>query len=125
MKPYVVTYEFYYNEKLKGSRSITKLLATPSNEEISGSDFNSLWDLYEKYNLLLPFSAWNFKKGRLLSFYDSLRDIKEWKNNCKPWKFVINSEETTISMNRLMQFNSEDVIQYLKERGITTCPMNF
>lgn len=34
-------------------------------------------------------------------------------------------EENPITMRELWNENSEDVIQYLKERGITTCPMNF
>ena len=32
---------------------------------------------------------------------------------------------TILGTARCMEFKTEDVIQYLKERGITTCPMNF
>lgn len=34
-------------------------------------------------------------------------------------------EERQITMRELQNENVETVIQYLKERGITTCPMNF
>lgn len=42
-----------------------------------------------------------------------------------PHKVVTTSIETDITMKELMDLKSELVIQYLKERGITTCPMNF
>ena len=42
-----------------------------------------------------------------------------------PHKVVTTSIETDITMRELMDFKTELVIQYLKERGITTCPMNF
>lgn len=43
-----------------------------------------------------------------------------------PWKIITTSgEKTSISMEELMKCDAELVIQYLKERGITTCPMNF
>ena len=38
---------------------------------------------------------------------------------------VASKTETTITMKELMSYNTDKVIQYLKERGITACPMNF
>lgn len=68
---------------------------------------------------------WEFKKGKpFLQFNDALF-ARITPKNCKPWKLVITSKETDISMRELMTFDTEKVIQYLKERGITTCPMNF
>ena len=123
MKPYIVTYKFYYDGEWKSTHSSTELLDEPCDEEISGSDFNSFLDLYQKYSAVLPFNEWKLKKGRAFYFYDSFCGIKEWKE-CKHWSFVISSKETSISMERLMRFDTEKVIKYLKERGITTCPMN-
>lgn len=37
-----------------------------------------------------------------------------------PWKVVTTYQETTITMAELMNQDAELVIQYLKERGITT-----
>lgn len=122
MKPYLITYEFYYNGEQEGFETSVQLLESPHAEEIAGNDFDSLWDLNIKYGCILPLDTWTFKKGRALYLRDSFHGIKEWKNNCKPWKLVISSEETTISMERLMRFDADKVIQYLKERG---CPMNF
>ena len=123
MTPYRVTYRFYYDGKLETSHSGIQLLETPKEEEISGNDFDSLWDLTHKW-YQIPYNAYEFKKGkRFLEFYNKTFARHVTPKNCKPWKFTITSTETTISMERLMQFNTEDVIQYLKERGMNVCPI--
>lgn len=125
LKPYLITYKFYYDGELYRENCHTVLLNEPQEEEISGNDFDSLWDFTYKWPTMTPFNTWEFKKGeKFLQHYDWLFK-KITPKNCKSWKFTITSAETTISMERLMKFKTEDVIQYLKERGITTCPMNF
>jgi hypothetical protein len=41
------------------------------------------------------------------------------------FKLATTFKETTMTMEELWKQDSELVIQYLKEHGITTCPMNF
>ena len=41
------------------------------------------------------------------------------------FKMITTFTETTMTMEELWKQDSGLVIQYLKERGITTCPMNF
>ena len=41
------------------------------------------------------------------------------------FKMITTLQETTMTMDELWKQDSELVIQYLKERGITACPMNF
>ena len=126
LKAYQTIYKFYYDGALEYRTATTKLSDHPYEEEFFGTDFDSLWDLYQKYPMMFPFNAYEWKRGRYLEFYDSIfRGIREWKNNCKPWKLVATSKEITITMSELERFDADDVIQYLKERGITTCPMNF
>jgi hypothetical protein len=73
--------------------------------------------------MMTPFASYEFKKGeRFIQHYDWLFK-KITPKNCKPWKLIISSEETTISMEYLMRFNTEDVIKYLKERGMTAYPI--
>ena len=122
MKPYLITYKFYYDNELQSTRTSTNLLNEPYEAECSGTDFEGLWDLTYEWSTMIPFNMWEFKKGkRFLQHYDCLFKTITLKN-CKPWKFTITSEETTISMERLMRFNAELVIQYLKERGMP-CPI--
>lgn len=125
MKAYRVAYKFYYDGEMMSDHYFTQLREEPREEEYSGTDFESLWNFTYEWPTMTPFNCWEFKKGkRFLQHYDWLFK-KITPKNCKPWKFVISSRETHISMEELMKFNSEHVIQYLKERGITTCPMNF
>ena len=42
-----------------------------------------------------------------------------------PYKVMTTSIETDITMRELMDLKTDLVIQYLKERDITACPMNF
>lgn len=126
LKPYNVTYKFYYDGVCENTEYATLLLEEPLNKEISGTDFDGLWNLRCEGYYVINWARYERKKGRAFGRWDALFcHVHEWKNNIKPWKIVITSEETTVSMERLMQFNTDKVIQYLKERGITTCPMNF
>ena len=126
LKPYNVTYKFYYNGVCEHIEHITHLLEEPFENEISGTDFDGLWNFQREFPSVIPWSRYERKKGRAFGRWDALFcHVHEWKNDIKPWKIVVTSEETTVSMERLMKFNTEKVIQYLKERGITTCPMNF
>ena len=123
IKAYLVTHTFYYDEELMSRRCITSLRETPYEEEYSGTDFDGLWDLYHKWSALIPFNAWEFKKGKkFLQHYDWLFK-KITPKNCKSWKFTVTSTETTISMNELMNYGAEKVIKYLKDRGMTACPI--
>lgn len=123
MKAYLITYKFYYDGELKSERCSTRLLEAPCAEEISGDDFQGLWDLVYKYACFLQIGMWEFKRGKpFLQFNDALF-ARITPKNCKPWKLVITSEEINLSMQKLMSFDAEKVIQYLKERGITTCPI--
>ena len=123
MKPYLVTYKFYYNDKLEMFRSTTCLLEEPDEKEWSGTDFDGLWDLKKNHLSMIPYEMIESKKGkRALWHYDKLF-ARITPKNCKPWKFTITCLEINIRMNELMNFNTEDVIQYLKERGVTACPI--
>lgn len=126
LKPYSVIYRFYYDGVRENTECHTLLLEEPLNTEISGTDFDTLWKLRDEGYWIINWAQYERKKGRAFGRWDALFcHVHEWKNDIKPWKIVVTSEETTVSMERLMKFKTEDVIQYLKERGITTCPMNF
>ena len=123
LKAYLVTYEFYYDGELLRENYSTQIRETPYEEEYSGTDFDGLLNLYYEHPALIPFNAWEFKKGKIfLQHYDWLFK-KITSKNCKPWKFTISSRETTISMKELMNYGADIVIQYLKDRGITACPI--
>ena len=122
IKPYCVIYDFYYDDELLRSNSYINLLEAPRVEEISGNDFDDLCNFIHEHPTLTPFNIWEFKRTKFIQHYDWFFK-RITPENCKPWKLVVTSEETSVSMDRLMNFDTELVIQYLKERGITTCPI--
>jgi len=79
----------------------------------------------------LEFGVWFvgktlFKKRRYVMFQDWVRDISyKYIDNGEPFSYYISVcyVEAPMTMNRLFELNSEKVIQYLKERGMNTCPM--
>lgn len=91
--------------------------------------WDNLDEKYEKNGLVYGFTIFNFKKGRLISFFtesfiDFLinhRDIKEWKEKEFNIEIKYEYEEIDyISINDVLQFpNVEKAIQYLNERGLT------
>lgn len=124
MKPYLVTCTFYYDNERQSTHCITQLRDDPCEEEYSGTDFEGLWELTYGWEMMMPLVMLESKKGERYLQYTNGLFKKITPENCKPWRFVISSQETTITMARLMQFDTEKVIQYLKERGMTACPMN-
>ena len=123
MKPYLVRRNFYYDGEIEKTRSTTLLLEKPFHKIYEGESFDGLCDLIKEHGTIIPFEIIKRKNGkRFLWHYDK---IFGWitPKNIKPWKLTITCAETTLTMKELMWFNSEDVIQYLKERGITTCPI--
>lgn len=125
IKPYVTTYKFYYNNKLKRSMRFTELLeeSLSKDKTISGISFESLCELKEKCNLFLRLIEKKNKNNEIFLEFDDVLFLRITSKNCKPWRLEIKSTETEITMKELFWFESEKVIQYLKERGIASCPI--
>lgn len=82
--------------------------------------------MYHKYSLCFKFNIWNFKRGRLVSFFTDhwfekeYRDIKEWKTSDLHITLTIRYKEDSPSINEVMRYHDgEKAIQYLIERGLT------
>lgn len=81
--------------------------------------WDNLSEYYTNHCLQLPFSLWNFKKGRQISFYRwTSRDLKEWKDDLyitAHYEYV----ETNPSIQYILNWNNGTAaIQYLCERGL-------
>lgn len=123
MKVCLTNYTFFYGNKVCG-QCVNKRLCDelPPTESFSETDFDGLWNLKRKYAAAIPFIDYEYKNKKHLQSSDSLfRKITE--KNVKPWELVIRHSEISVSMEELMTFDSEDVVKYLRERGITTCPI--
>ena len=127
LKFYSIAYKTYNN----GTYIDTHYSRTLKEESKVKNDFISInWDnlseIYHKYGLSLPFNIWNFKKGRLVSFFDGnpfkkdFRDIKEWKTKLN---ITVKVEYTDIthlmSIDEVLKwYDAEKAIQFLTERKL-------
>ena len=129
LKFFTIKYSIYSNGILV-DKDYSKFLGTEEEiKEKVKQDIVINWDNlkkeYEEYGLLFPFNYWNFKKGRVISFFNggltdkNRRDVKEWK---KELNIVIKKEyEEFIPHNIeyvLKWYEMEKAIQYLKQQGI-------
>lgn len=71
----------YINEVIGKKESKNKL----NNFQVNLSSWDELDNFYQEYGLVVGFNIWNFKKGRLISFFShhlpfgDYADVKEWK----------------------------------------------
>lgn len=88
----------------------------------SGDTFESFWEVYKRYGLMLPCNTWMrgiFSKKRRIEFFFDYAPT--WVDNGEKRKWTIEEEliEIQLSMEQLMKIKPADkVIEYLKERGI-------
>ena len=127
LKFYAIHYKTYnngtyirthYAETLKEENEV--------KDETIQVNWDNLFEIYHKYSLSLPFNIWNFKRGRLVSFFDGnpfkkdFRDIKEWKTELG---ITVEIEYIDISNSKsideiLKWHDAERAIQYLNERNL-------
>lgn len=101
-----------------------------AKEETIPITWENLKKVYWDYGCRLPFNIWNFKRGRVLSFFEGAftdknrRNIKEWKTPALDIKLVITYEVWRCSLNDILNYwDSEKAIQYLRERNLS-CPID-
>ena len=92
--------------------------------------WENLKEVYYNFGLELPFNIWDFKRGRVISFFEGCltdknrRDIKEWKTPTLNIKLVITYETFPCSLNTILNYwDGEKAIQYLRERNLS-CPID-
>ena len=84
-------------------------------EYLQGKGLDGIWrsQTFFKRKPMLYIGEWLYEAKRYTSF------------NTISYKYVY-TERENVSLSWIMKhLSAEQCIQYLKERGITTCPMNF
>lgn len=98
-----------------------------ANKEIkvlgNGKTFESLWSFMTTSGdgILIPGNAWLrafWSKKRRIEFFTK---TKTWVDDGieREWELSIIDEPAEVSMERLYKFDSEKVVKYLVERGLT------
>lgn len=121
-----------YNNGVKVDYTYGHVIADESEvkEKTIPITWKNLEEIYHNYGLSLPFNIWNFKRGRVISFFKgsftdkNRRDIKEWKTPTLDMKLVVTYEVWRCSLNNILNYwDSEKTIQYLRERNLS-CPID-
>lgn len=127
LKFYSIAYKTYNNGTYIDTHYATTLKEeSETKNDLVFINWDNLSEMYHKYNLSLPFNIWNFKKGRLVSFFvdnpfkKNFRDVKEWKTKLD---IMIKIEYTDISNSMSIEdvlkwHDAEKAIQYLNERNL-------
>ena len=83
---YTAIYSTYHNDKFINCTQCTLKADTKPNDETIELTWDNLAEYYTKNGLFVSFNIWNFKKGRLVSFFNDRHlpfgdyaDVKEWK----------------------------------------------
>lgn len=121
-----------YNNGVKVGRTDDFIIADESEvkEKTIPITWENLEEVYYNYGPNFPFNYWNFKHGRIISFFEggltdkNRRDIKEWKTPVLDMKLVVTYEVWRCSLNDIINYwDSEKAIQYLRERNLS-CPID-
>ena len=127
LKFYSIAYKTYNNGTYIDTHYATTLKEESEiKNDLVFINWDNLSEMYHKYNLSLPFNIWNFKKGRLVSFFDGnpfkkdFRDIKEWKTELNIMvKIEYTDISNSISIEEVLKWqDSKKAIQYLNEKNL-------
>lgn len=121
-----------YNNGVKVGNTSGFTIADES--EVKEKTIPITWENLEEvcynYGLNFPFAIWDFKRGRVISFFKggltdkNRRDIHERKTPILDMKLVITYEVVPCSLNDIINYwDSEKAIQYLRERNLS-CPID-
>jgi hypothetical protein len=122
MKYYETYVETYHNGEYIGCQYGGAILTEDELPalEIIDLTWKNLNEMHKKIGLGLDFNIWNFKKGRLVSFFNSSLfnkntwDIKEWKSSLNITIRIYNQQKRA-TMYDLRHFDAKDVQKYLEK----------
>lgn len=97
------------------------------NDELFKITWENLDEVYMEYGCLAPFTTWNFKKTRIIEFWDwslfcskEYRHISSKKYPVLPLTYRITYKEVNnLSIKDILEIApAEKAIKYLAERGL-------
>ena len=94
-----------------------------------GNTFDELWNFMKSKKELAFFGhchePWFLSRKRNIEF-NYFSDIPTWYDNGtkKEWSVSVKDKLYKVSMKELMKQDADDVIEYLKERGISSININ-
>lgn len=133
IKAYYITYELIVEGTIVNRDQVGPTLFEEEKEtsiiEHKGETLESFLEFASEGHFYIPYYRTGktlFKKQNYISFNDDWNPTITFKGCDKAlnWKVITETRETDISLEQLFKIrDSEKVIQYLKERGLSVCPM--
>lgn len=126
LKFYNIYYTTYHNGTDMGTKS-AQILCDESevNERRVSFTWENLEELYHEIGgLAYMFNIWNFKRGRIVSFFEGglfgdKADVKEWKHKDLNIEVACKWHEYHPSIAEILEWHDgEKAIQYLNERNL-------
>ena len=137
LKTYYKNYKVKVNGKIVKKHQIGPVICDESEfptkfkEIASGKTWTTLaciiQDKEHDSYLRDAFVGFNFIKKKNYIKFEDRDDSYYFYDNGKEltWEITFEADEVQLSLNRLFNFpNSDKVIEYLKERGMTNCPFS-
>ena len=126
LKFYTIYYTTYHNGTEITTKSAQTLCDESQVEEWRKTfTWENLTELYyEIGGLACGFNIWDFKRGRIVSFYDGSlfgdrADVKEWKHKELNIEVKCEWHEWSPSIAKILEWHDgEKAIQYLNERNL-------
>ena len=115
----------YHNSTCIGQETGNVLLDDKPTPETIDVTWDNLNEIYQKFPLFCAFNIFNFKRGRLVSFFSDhlfLRrdewDVKEWKHPDLNIRLKITYTKYSPSISKVLNWHDgEKALAYLRERG--------
>ena len=133
LNSYLTTLKFEIDGSKYKESQITLIREENSSLEeyiiAQGNTFGALWDFMKSKKELAFFGhchePWFLSRKRNIEF-NYFSDIPTWYDNGtkKEWSVSIKDKLYKVSMKELMKQDADDVIEYLKERGISSININ-
>lgn len=133
LNSYLTTLKFEIDGSKYKESQITLIREENANLEeyilAQGNTFDELWNFMKSKKELAFFGhchePWFLSRKRNIEF-NYFSDIPTWYDNGtkKEWSVSIKDKLYKVSMKELMKQNADDVIEYLKERGISSININ-
>lgn len=131
MDSYLKKIKLFVNDEIYDRVSFCVL---KEKEEVEDSEYicnkwEDIPNFEQRWHSSVGIASDETKKGLKVycgdGFSYGMKTFKSWKDNCPSLKVTVTFEPTSVTMAELMKFDSEKVIKYLKERGITSvaCPL--
>lgn len=125
LKFYEICYSTYYKGDIIYSENGGMICEDEPKQENIQITWDNIKEIYKEYGMFLPFCLYDTKKGKTISFFNTMSIIKEKRTPILEMALKIETIKQHPSINEILNYSNGDLaIQYLIERGLTILSHN-